>query len=298
MHEFQFMNSTEDASVNFIARKGNSYIESRFVQRTPDYFIVYLSSQNGCNQSCRFCHLTQTKQTEFEQSTLHDYLVQAEEVLNYYVRKDKLIIRDDATKSSEYQPEKAVYFNFMARGEPLLNPVVRDNWNHLSWRLHTLQQKTVKPKVLESKFKLSTIIPNEVTTLDPYVQSDTYIYYSLYSMNPLFRKRWLPKAKPVNEALNLLKDFERKGGNIVFHWAFIKDENDFAQDVFDLRKALSAFTNPRVNIVRYNPYSANQGEESSDETIQKSINLIKDFANVKVIDRVGFDVKASCGMFV
>jgi len=56
-----------------------------------------------------------------------------------------------------------------------------------------------------------------------------------------------------------------------------------------------------VAIVRYNPYSALQGKEPSEEIIQARAELIKRLlpaSHVKVITRVGFDVKASCGMFV
>lgn len=292
MHDFKHMNSLEDNSVNFVFPKNKSNIESRFVKRNDDYFICYLSSQNGCQYSCRFCHLTQSKQTEFDQTTLEEFHDQTRVVLDHY----------RSTYPTEEMTEKAIYFNFMARGEPLVNPHVH-HWLELRRNLIDIVDDYCFGygwNDFEFKFKLSTIIPESIITLNQYLLDDTYIYYSLYSLDPHFRKRWLPKAKDVNESLELLKDFQDKGGNIVFHWAFIEDENDSVEDVKELAYAVRKFKNPRINIVRYNPYSSNQGKES--KYVHQNAGLLQDMlgneGRVKVIQRVGYDVKASCGMFV
>jgi len=56
------------------------------------------------------------------------------------------------------------------------------------------------------------------------------------------------------------------------------------------------------NLVRYNPASPEQGLESSEEIINRNVGIIQNRFNfnskVQIIPRVGFDVKASCGMFV
>lgn len=100
------LKSSHDASVNFIETASVGYFESRYVRRTDDYAIVYLSSQSGCNQSCRMCHLTATKQVEYENSTEGDYISQAESVFEYYKTQ---------------KPVPLIYYNYMARGEPLDN---------------------------------------------------------------------------------------------------------------------------------------------------------------------------------
>ena len=72
------------------------------------------------------------------------------------------------------------------------------------------------------------------------------------------------------------------------------DENDSEKDIRDLKFALdfNYDNNYKFNIVRYNPYSPKQGEESSN------LSLIEEVLEAKIITRVGKDVKASCGMFV
>jgi hypothetical protein len=54
------------------------------------------------------------------------------------------------------------------------------------------------------------------------------------------------------------------------------------------------------NIVRYNSYSEKYGDESSEFVVHRNADIIRNELNnnVKIIPRVGKDVKASCGMFV
>jgi 23S rRNA (adenine2503-C2)-methyltransferase len=118
------------------------------------------------------------------------------------------------------------------------------------------------------------------------------------SVDDEFRAQWLPAAMPVDMALKLLKEYQQISKKIVkFHCAFIKGENDSEQQVENMMQRIKSFDiRGEFNIVRYNPYSAEQGVESD------RVGLIKQQIGahmpVKIIPRVGFDAKASCGMFV
>src|SRR5437588_161667 len=101
--------SSQDASVNWDRPADVGRIEARYVRRCPDYVVVYLSSQTGCNQGCRMCHLTATGQTRLRDVTHEEFLEQADTALDHYRRQASA---------------QAVHFNFMARGEPLVNPVL------------------------------------------------------------------------------------------------------------------------------------------------------------------------------
>lgn len=283
----QRLQSEIDDSINFVETVDIGKLESRFVRRVQDYFITYISSQTGCDQACRMCHLTSTGQNKLRDATMPEMVQQAAHVLNEYRLRAN--------------PAKYVHFNFMARGEPLNNQhMVHDNQ-----MLFKFLDLSAMAYGLESKFLVSTILPASMPgTLSTVFDGDIkpFIYYSLYSMDTAFRRRWLPRAIDPNEALAQLKEFSVGSENQPkIHFAFIEGENDSVGSVERVCEAMvSHDARFDVNIVRYNPYSAKQGVESSEDVIERNAQLIRDVVgcNVKVIPKVGFDVKASCGMFV
>jgi adenine C2-methylase RlmN of 23S rRNA A2503 and tRNA A37 len=281
--------SSQDASVNWDRPADVGRIEARYVRRCPDYVVVYLSSQTGCDQGCRMCHLTATGQTRLRNVTHEEFLEQADTVLDYYRR--------------ETPPARSVHFNFMARGEPLANPVLLSRADEL---LGELAQRAVALD-LRPRYLVSTIFPREVGDRlleDIFLTYHPEIYYSIYSLRASFRRRWLPKALPVEEALDRLVSWQRNTYKICkIHYAFIAGENDSEADVHAICDALeSRRLLVHVNIVRYNPYdSRRHGVEPPEEVIQRNARIYQSrlpYARVRVIPRVGYDVQASCGMFV
>lgn len=296
MQQFEVMPSELDASVNFIARDSSfpGMFEARYVRRCEDYFIVYLSSQSGCRKACRFCHLTQSGQTDGVDATIEQLHEQADRVLAYY---------DDQLAAGNEPAARVVHFNFMARGEVFANEHVRAEAERL---LDGLAARSAERRLLP-KFKFSTIMPQEMADADlswlfgARFQPD--VYYSLYSVDPSFRRRWLPKALAPETALAMLADYQQVSRKIpVIHWAFIAGENDSEDDIEAICEMVRASgLRPDVNIVRYNPFSDLQGQEPSFEVIERNALLLEQGlpgSRVKIVGRVGFDVKASCGMFV
>jgi len=282
----KILNSKIDKSVNFIEEQLVGFLESRFVRKTDDYFICYLSSQTGCNRGCAFCHLTTTGQTSFIDSTHNDFIGQTLQVFKHY--------------KNEKTPAKYCHFNFMARGEPLSNKLLLNSADELLIKLGQL----ARDEGLSSKFNISTIIPENLKRSLPEIFKFVLptIYYSLYSVREDFRKKWMPTAMPIEDALNLLKEYQDYSKKIIkIHYAFIRGENDSEEDL----KLMCDMLNTKnllceFNLVRYNPASKEQGEESLEEVIKERIEYLKTRikGKVQIIPRVGRDVFASCGLFV
>jgi 23S rRNA (adenine2503-C2)-methyltransferase len=277
------LKSKIDDSVNFITEMGpGEAIECRYVRRKPEYFVCYLSCQSACNRGCQFCHLTTTGQTKGRDLGPSAIYAQALEVIEYY----------------KGQPEaNIIHYNFMARGEPLANRYILENGGEIVYKL----SKLAKDNRLVPKVNISTIMP---FTLDQplekiFAGSYPTIYYSLYSMNPVFRSKWLPGAMDPNKALDMLKAYQDASGKIIkFHWAFIKGENDDEATVYGILRSIkdrgivSSF-----NCVRYNPPNPLQSQESEKYAALTELISGHIDGKTKIIERVGFDCKASCGMF-
>ncbi len=293
MRRLQVLYSATDASVNFVQPQGDGFFESRYVRRADDYIVCYLSSHNGCNRGCRMCHLTATRQTMFEHATAEDYYNQAKLVLDHY-----------AAVSATGQPLAAdVNFAWMARGEPLAN----ENLLHDPDRVFSLLYRLACRHGLHAKFNISTIMPRTLDRFGRLVDIFTLvtptIYYSLYSTDSTFRAKWLPAAMPVEEALVDLKMYQDFSKKIVkIHFALIDGENDSEESIVNCIEAIRAHDLlVEVNLVRYNPPGPDTGSEASEDAYEMAHRLFADAfgaAHVQTVQRVGFDVKASCGMFV
>ena len=284
------LNSIIDNSINFVKQETDKeFIEARYVHRAnSNHAIVYISSQTACSQLCKFCHLTQTGQIRERDCTIEEMLEQVDVVWPHIA----------------FNEIETIHFNFMSRGEPLSNNIFLKNFGDLFFGF--LQRCSIVGK--QFKVLISTILPkgnieniqdsiSKILTYD-----NVFLYYSMYG-NEKFRKKFIPNGYDLTSSLELLSELNNKFPNrIVFHWAFIKGYNDDINDMEDLvlRVKGYGFTTNKLNIVRYNDYSG-RFEESSEEHLQQLLQIWNNhIPNIrsKIVPRVGYDVKASCGMFI
>lgn len=293
------LDSRVDRSVNWV---WSDRVESRVVPKN-DRLSVYVSSQSGCNQGCKFCWLTATGQTSFRHVDVARYAEQVDTALKH--------IAGDAPSSLPYR----VNINFMARGEPLMNRYVINRYPQLE---ETLNGVVYRYTDTPMKINISTIMPEGyrrrlVDTFHPTRNPDTilpHLYYSVYSMEDEFRRKWLPSAMNPERALDLLREYNEAVPThpVTFHFALIAGENDSEASINRVIKAIQArdFRSYKFNIVRYNPPPKSMYVESPEPQIKKIFAMLQDAARdsdyqhsrTRIVPRAGPDVYASCGMFI
>jgi len=281
---YEIQKSKIDQSVNFVQKQDVGILEARYVRRAKDYFVIYISSQSGCGQGCRMCHLTRTGQMRYMNATKIQIIEQAKQVMDYY---------------KECEPAQTVHYNFMARGEPLDSP-------NVDGELLLELAKLATDNELYPKFKISTIMPKGQENIDlakRFSPMNPDIYYSFYSTSPQFRRIWLPRAMDYKVALNMLKEYQQKTHKLVkIHGPLIDGKNSSISCIDGMVDAIkNEELNVDWNIVRYNPFADRWGAEAPDHQIRNTATYIKKLlpsAQVKIIPKVGQDVYASCGMFV
>lgn len=278
--------SIDGSSVNFIKLEDVGATETHLIQRNKQHFVVCLSSQTGCNQACRMCQLTATGQTKYTNTTVEGYLEQARAALKYY-----------KAHRPQFLPDK-VCFSFMSRGEPLNNPHLMANFRLIVNELaHMAYQYG-----LEAKFQMATSFPKSYEgDLIEDIPNNVALYYSLYSLDLKFRRKWLSKSLLGEVAISELQEWHKEtGGEVRLQYSFIKGENDslgHTQEIADILTNLEFY--PDFNILKYSPYSEKQGEPSGQDVVDRNINLLEKLlpVNIKSVKPVGTDVKSSCGMF-
>ena len=266
-------------------------LEARYVRRESSYLVAYISPQTACAQACRFCHLTATGQVSGRDATVEEISAQAARVLSYY---------SSEVAAGREEAARIVHYNFMARGEALASQTILTEGSAVMEELYRL----AKEHSLTPTVKLSTIgtdAVDDLLSIFPYEQPD--YYYSLYSMDEAFRKRWLPRAPEPTEFLAKLSAWQEVTRKIpTLHHALIEGQNDQLSQAEAIVEAVNeARLAVNVNFVRYNPPSAKHGREAAEATLAAHADFYRrawPLSRVKVVRKVGYDVAASCGMFV
>jgi 23S rRNA (adenine2503-C2)-methyltransferase len=290
-----------DGSVNYLIPYYKSMIECRYVRRASNYISVYVSSHNGCKMDCKFCWLTEQKQTNFKHVKNDIFEFQVEKVLENVPIKDNIIGNENIRCN----------INFMARGEPLANKNIVNDYSNVYEKINNVVKNY---NYKETKMNISTIMPNTIknhSLCNIFNNTPVNLYYSLYSVDDKFKNKWMSNAMNYNLALDKLKEYQNFTDNyspLTIHGTFIKGENDNDDDIKRMFDEIEKRNLKKIkfNIVKFNPHKNSSYTESDPETlhnIYKKMQTITNYNNpnyntTRQIERVGYDAFASCGMFV
>lgn len=292
---------SRDGSINHILNYGKSLVECRYVRRSPKYISVYVSSHNGCKMKCKFCWLTQQNQNQFKHVDMDLFSYQVKTVL------DSVPEQDNTKDKSKIRCN----INFMSRGEPLANKNLILDYDMV---LRGITNEVENHGYGETKMNISTIMPYTIknkSLYDVFKDNPVNLYYSMYSIDDSFKSKWMPNAIHYRDALDKLKELQNLSSaqpTITIHGAFIKGENDNLEDIERMVDEIDKtnFKKIKFNIVKFNPHQNLDYEEADEETINKIYEKFKqitkfDSANyntTRQVPRIGYDVFASCGMFI
>lgn len=287
-----------DQSVNFITPFKSSIIESRYIRRADNYISAYLSSHNGCNMGCKFCWLTASKQTTFNHVSNDLYAQQLDKILEHAKSID-----------NENSKNVRVNVNLMSRGEPLANKYLVNKYDDF---FNNLNDVIKRYDYKEQKINISTIMPYTIEDrelIDIFRDNPAYLYYSMYSTDQQFRDEWIPNSLPWIYALDKLRNYQKHSDlPITIHFALIDKHNDDIDEVKRMAEMIDSynFNKLKFNIVKFNPHpSMNKYKEASQEKQEEILKILKQIAKdeviktnkTRIVQRVGYDVYGSCGMF-
>ena len=281
----------DDGTVNLVWRLPQEHAGAALEARSVSVrdggrkLSVYLSSHTGCNRGCRFCHLTLQRQAAMRPATLDEYVRQMDGALRASPPPD--IAGTGVFVGGNWRIDvgpRRLNVNFMARGEPLLNPNLatggdaRNLFSELDrvaaahgWPAERVRYNvsTIFPKAARGA-PIEAIAPGtNAATLaahralwgdDEYVgplgpPGRVWLYYSLYSVNEAWREKYMPAATPARDALERLARYQRATGSpVVLHWAWMAGQNDGNADLDALCETLRAVDlRGRFQQISFNP---------------------------------------------
>lgn len=279
------LTSTIDGSVNHVYPDGSEF---RCVTRA-DHPTIYLSSHTWCGLGCTMCHLTAMSgaMTPLAPST----------IATRGLRLVSALPRAARTR---------INIAFMARGDVMAHPHVTDVMEvaDIVGRasradFYKVTLSTVMPRMLLTGTAAGTRLGERMVSMIGRYRPT--VYWSAYSPDKDTRRTIIPRGLDPITAVAALAEWQRQTDQlVVVHHALIRGVNDaehHPRGLIDLIAA--AGLHVRVNLVRFNPPPNSDMVEADDASYQTHCRIYADAGfKCRVQPRVGFDVAASCGMFI
>lgn len=260
--------SNDGTSIKFVWElEDKNVIESVYIKFNK-YDSICVSSQVGCNLSCKFC------------ATGLDGLIRD-------LKSSEIIDQVESIFNIIGKPQKDFKISFMGMGEPLLN-------------LEAVLEATeyLKSKYIDIRFSLSTAgIAPKIYELAK-KNLDIQLQISLHAPNDLLRKEIMPITKkyPIKEVLEAATHYALTSGKIVrVNYLLLNGINDsdlHAEELVNLLRDLPVY----LKISKFNPVSGIDKTPTKDNQIKAFENKCSKL-NIRVyrFASMGVDVEGGCG---
>lgn len=287
------------------------HVETELVDRNK--YTIFISASLGCYMSCKFCHLT-IKDSAYRK-------LQTAQV----VRNVKEALEHEIARKPEMR-DRYVKLSWMGMGDAVNQPeMVYDATIELmDWLmdkgytrgLDCVDLSTVLPKVhgswisyfgaLNQALAPYPLNPEsfrieqaELSNQKEYKNRSRFrLFYSVHSAIQATRENMVPNARPLVEAIPLLKELMATGVNLILHQLFVEGLNDSEIEVTALLDLLSEhFPHNELRVLRYNFCDRSPYREWS--RVDLAVSRIADaHPALKVQVSAGKEVAAACGQFL
>lgn len=233
-----------------------------------------VSSQVGCNFSCRFCatgKLGWTRNLLFDEIFDQVAMLNQESIKNFGSGLSNIV--------------------FMGMGEPLLN------YDHVLLAI----EKITSPEGMGVSPRRITVSTVGVTKMIKQLGDDRVKFnlaLSLHAANDVKRSTIMPanEQNSLTKLAEAIKHFHAKtNSRITFEYLLLKDFNDSMQDA----KELAEFCKNvpcKINIIEYNPIERSPYKKSDKDATSRFVEFLLSknlIVNVRISK--GKDINAACG---
>jgi len=234
-----------------------------------------VSSQIGCNLSCKFCATgTMTRKRNLTFDEIYDQVVY-------------ILQQSEATYDKHLSN-----IVFMGMGEPLMN------YHNLLKAI----EKITSPDGLGMSAKRITVSTAGIVKQIRQLGDDNVKFklaLSLHAANDKKRNELMPinesnNIKALIEALNYF--YKKTGSEVTFEYILFKDFNDSEKDAEELTKIYRQVPADLINVIEYNPVAIFPFDKPDEEGFERFVEILqKNRVNVRIRRSRGKDIDAACG---
>jgi len=273
----KIISSSEDKTIKFLQQtEDENMIETGYYDL--DEQIICISSQVGCPMGCVFCatgspdDLERPRLNFIRNLTSEEIVSQVKNVLDS-LNKDNLL-------------KKRILFSFMGMGEPFLN---YDNvLGSIKRLIKIYPDSRVTIATIGTEVKLIRKLARKP------LKTILKIHLSLHAPNDKLRKKILPKAGKIQEALDALKYFsQERNVSCKVNYILIKDLNDSKENALELAKLLKHYPFI-VKLSNLNNFNKLEGSGLDKFDLFEKILNSNNIKTCRFIS-IGTDIEAGCG---